>query len=324
MIWASSIILKIRAVFIHTDDDGNGLFHYAVRGGKIPLLKKLVDRGIPYTLRNRKEGNALLAATQGVDKFDNPLAVFTYLEDLGLDPASSDTEGTNPLHAVARKTKDISLLDYFMEKGVAVDQENKEGITPFMNAAAYNELPITRHLSSRVTDIDKKDKKGRTALALAVARNSPEVVAHLLEKGADVTLKDNKGNTLAYYLMDAFRPEQPEGFERKMELLMNKGLDITAMQANGNTLLHLAAQNNDLPLMKKLESFDFNMDKKNNDGNTALHLAAMSTPDGAMLKYLHGRGADKNLKTEFGESVYDLISENERLQSRITTLDYLK
>ena len=73
-----------------------------------------------------------------------------------------------------------------------------------------------------------------------------------------------------------------------------------------------------------LEKFNIAINQRNNDGNTALHLAAMSSHNETILKYLIAQGADKSLKTEFEETVYDLVSENELLKEQLNSLDYLK
>ena len=43
-----------------------------------------------------------------------------------------------------------------------------------------------------------------------------------------------------------------------------------------------------------------------------------------MMKYLIANGADKNAKTGFGETAFDLASENEQLQKENVALNFLK
>lgn len=307
-----------------TDDNGNGLFNYTARGGNVDLLKKLVTKGFPYKMLNKLEGNAVLMASQAVDKLKDGLATFNYLEGLGLEPNITNNEGTNPLHAIASKSDDLSILKYFIDKGVDVNQQNKEGITPFMNATKNNDLAIIIFLADHVKDLNTVDKNGRTALTMAINKNNVQVIEFLLKNGADSKIIDKKGNSLAYYLVSSYNPKKPEVFEAKLKSLQEKGLNLTQEQNNGNTLVQLAVQENNIALLKRLEEFKIDVNHKNEDGNTALHLAAMSGQNETILKYLIAHGADKSIKTEFEESVYDLVSENEQLKEQLSSFDYLK
>ncbi|WFO18158.1 ankyrin repeat domain-containing protein [Cellulophaga baltica 4] len=69
-----------------------------------------------------------------------------------------------------------------MAKGVAVNLEDVNGNTAFLNAAGRNKLEIISYLLPMVNDVNHANKKGESALALAVAYNSPEVVSYLLKK----------------------------------------------------------------------------------------------------------------------------------------------
>ena len=51
-------------------------------------------------------------------------------------------------------------------------------------------------------------------------------------------------------------------------------------------------------------------------------MAAMQSESDVSLKYLVANGADKKIKTDFDESVFDLVNNNELLKS--INLDFLK
>ena len=107
-------------------------------------------------------------------------------------------------------------------------------------------------------------------------------------------------------------------------MLQAKDVKLNTVQADGNTLYHLAAQQNNLALLKNLSNFEIPVNAKNSEGLTALHLAAMKAEDDEMMKYLIANGADKNAKTGFGETAFDLASENEQLQKENVALNFLK
>jgi ankyrin repeat protein len=193
-----------------------------------------------------------------------------------------------------------------------------------MNAANSNDLKVVQFLSDYVKGFNAKDENGRSALAMAVNRNTIDVVDLLLKKGADIQTKDKKGNSLAYYLLNTFRTKDSKVFDTKLKLLQENGLSMNQTQQGGNTLVHLATQKNNLALLKRLVSFDIDVNARNDEGYTALHIAAMKAENDAILKYLLSLGADKTIKTEFDETVLDLASENELLQKQNIKLNFLQ
>src|SRR5690606_3791458 len=144
------------------------------------------------------------------------------------------------------------------------------------------------------------------------------------QKGSDALAKDTSGNTVAYYLAESFNAKNPENFNSKLNMLQKKGVKLNAEQANGNTLLHFAATENNLDLLKILSSFEIPVNAANSEGLTALHQAAMKAENDQMMKYLIAIGADKTTKTDFGETAFDLASENELLQKQHVELTFLK
>lgn len=304
------------ATFTDKDNNGNGIFEYAAKGGNINFLKMLTSKNA--TIGN----NAMIFATQGARRNKTNLETYKALEKMGAKVNVVDENNTNPLHSIANYSDDIATFQYFLSKDVDVNHKNNDGRTPFMYAANRNNLEVVTYLFPKVDDINTKDNNGLSALSYAVNRNSINVVNFLLENGADINIKDEKGNSLSYYLINNFNEKNPNTFEEKLKLLQNKGLTINTLQANGNSLLHLATERNDLALLKRLKDFNIDVNIKNQEGLTALQIAAMKSKDIEIIKYLLEIGADKNVKTDFEETVYDLASENELLQQQ--NINFLK
>lgn len=307
-----------------TDNAGDGLFNYAAKGGNLNMLKTLITKGLTYKALNKTGGNAILTASQGIRGKQNTLEFYNFLEDLGIAVNVVGDRGRNPLHAIAYNSEDLDIFKYFISKGVDAALQDNGGDSPFMNAANSNTIAVVKYLSAYIKDINVKDENGRSALAMAINRNNAEVAKFLIEKGADISTVDTDGNTLAYYLLNTFRTNAPEAFNDKFNLLTKAGLDMTATQGEGKTLYHLAVEKNNLELLKRLKSLAIDINAKNNDGLTPLHLAAMKAKDANILKYLVTIGADKTVKTDFEESVYDLAQENELLKKENSDITFLK
>ncbi|RNC89494.1 MAG: ankyrin repeat domain-containing protein [Allomuricauda sp.] len=310
--------------FESLDDADNGIFQLAARGGNIQLLKMLAAKGADVNRVNKNGENALFMAAQGSRSKQHGKLLFDYLEGLGLDANLTNKSGRNLLHVLAVRNNNMEVYEHFIKKGLDINTQDVDGNTPLHNAARGNSLEVVQLFSNQVEDVNTKDNKGRTALAMAVSRNKPEIVELLLKQGAGIAATDNNGNTLAFYLKESYNAKSPEAFEAKWALLNKAGLLLTEAQHEGNTLLHLAAKDNNLALLQRLEGFGFDINQKNDEGITALHLAAMSTTHTDILKYLISKGADVSLKTDFEETVYDLAKENELLQEQNLTLDFLK
>ena len=307
-----------------TDKDGNGIFNYAAKRGNIDFLKILVNNGADYKTLNKNGGNAFLFAAQGTRGFENKFEVYNYLKSLGLEPNVVTKDGYTPLHRLSFGNTDAAIFGFFLKYGADVNQKDSEGNTPFLNAVSRNNLEIVQLLSKNVNDFNTANNKGQTAIMLATGGNSPEVVEFLLQKGSDTLAKDATGNTVAYYLAESFDAKKMEDFQSKLKMLQEKGVKFNTIQADGNTLYHLAAKANKLELMKQISKFDIPVNATNSEGLTALHQAAMKAENDEMMKYLISIGADKNTKTDFEETAFDLASENELLQKENVELDFLK
>jgi ankyrin repeat protein len=307
-----------------TDNNGNGIFNYAARRGSTNLMELLINKNVPYKGLNQEGGNAILFAAEGTRGHVNTLATFQFLENLGLEVNVTTKEGDNPLHKLANKSQDSELLKYFINHGVKIDQKNKDGDTPFINAAYGSSLACLILLQEHVADINHKNNDGLSALTVAIRRNKPDAVQFLIENGADIFLKDGKENSLAVHLVESFNPKKNQEFQQNLNFLTEAGLNMTGNQGNGNTVYHHAVLKNSIQLLELLESYNISINSKNKEGNTALHLAAMKAKDTNVMKYLVEKGADKYLTTSFEETAFRLAQENEALSEKNVMIDFLR
>lgn len=306
------------------DSDGNTAFSYAARSGNIPLLKKLIEKGIKPT------DNALLIAAQGSRRETNTLETYKYLvEEAKIKATAQNKAGQNVLHILAGKPNQIEIIKYFLAKGVDANKADKEGNTPLMAAASARETAVLELFLPTAKNINAQNLKGESALTNAVRYGAPEAVSLLLAKGADVNVKDKDGNNLGVYLVQSYRPagrekETIDPFDAKAKLLQDKGLNLATAQKDGNTLYHLAITKSDVSLLKKINDLKVDVNAKNKDGLTALHRAAMTSKDDSILKYLISVGAKKDINTEFDETAYALAKENDLLTKNNISVEFLK
>jgi ankyrin repeat protein len=319
------------------DDYGRTVTDYAARTGNKELIEKLIKRGVKPT------GNALFFASQGSRMSSNGIETFKYLvETLKLDPKTINKDGATVLHQLIRRPNP-ELISYFVDKGVDLNKADDEGNTLLILASSGRDTElIEKTLLPKINNINAVNEKGESALTKAIAVGSSEVAALLLKKGADVHVTDKDGNNLAYHWFESYRAGGagapggqggPRGngreaaekeFQNKLELLKSNGLDVAAPQKNGNTLFHLAVAKGNIKLINLAATLGVNINAQNNEGSTPLHRAALIGKDDKVLKTLISLGAKKELKTELGETAYDLAKENDFLAENKVTIDFLK
>jgi ankyrin repeat protein len=304
-----------------TDTNGDGVFNYTAQSGNKEMLELLIKKGLPYKTLNKKSGNAMLFATRGSRSGYNSLAFFKYLENLGINPNITNKEGKTPLHNLAYGNKEVTTYNYFIDKGADVNQADEKGNTPLLNAAKRNSLEIIQLLASKTKNINHTNKNGKSVLTNALG-NNPKVVEFLLEKGADVSVIDTKGNNLNYYLFRTFNSKKENEFKEKLDLLKAKGFYAKKSQKDGNTLYHLAVEKQSIPMLNFIKKYNININAKNKKGLTALQQAVMTAKNDKIIKYLITEGANKTVKTNFDETLYDLARENEALKN--TDISFLK
>lgn len=314
------------------DNKGNNAFDYAVKYGKVNVLKKLVEKGVKYSDKD------LFFAAQGAFRKANKIDVFQYLvDDLKIKPTVTNESGENVLHYIVSKNNQDDIITYFFNKGVNINQPDKDGNTPFIGAAKSKETKLLTLLLPKVKNINVINAKGQSALSMAVTNGSPETIKLLLEKGADINIKDKEGNNLAYYLIQSFKGKGSRGgfsrgengdpnadFDVKLLTLKTSGLNLSQPQSKNNSLYHLAIEKNDPALFKKLDGLGLDINAVNKEGNTPLHEAALIAKNDELLKFLVSQGAKKDIKTSFGETAYDLAKENETLVQNKIDIDFLK
>lgn len=327
------------------DEHGRTVTDYAAKSANKELIEKLMKRGVKPT------GNALFFAAQGSRMASAGIDTYKYfVETLKLDPKTINKDGATILHQLIRRPN-AEIIAYFVDKGVDLNKADNDGNTLLILASSGRDIQlIEKTLLPKIKNINAVNEKGESALTKAIGGSS-EVAALLLKNGANVNVLDKDGNNLAYHWFESYReggmgggpgqggPGAPGGqggqggngreraeqeFDKKLDLLKTAGLDVAAPQKNGTTLYHLAVAKGNVKLFDKASALGVNINAQDKEGSSPLHKAALVAKNDKMLKTLIGLGAKKELKTEFGETAYDLASENKFLAENKVTLDFLK
>lgn len=113
----------------------------------------------------------------------NDLSLIKHLVERGADITALDKDNNNVLSYYVRikKYNDsvYPIIKYAVEHGVNINQQNKNGLTPFISAIINNDLPLVKYLVSLGADINMKNNKGLTPLQYAIAENNLSIAGYL-------------------------------------------------------------------------------------------------------------------------------------------------
>jgi ankyrin repeat protein len=305
------------------DNDGNNLFFYAAKGGQLPTMKFWKANGVTTSYRNTKGENAVLFAARGMRRQTLDLEVFKYLsEDLNIEVDQVNYEGQTPLHFSARSTN-TELFDFFLQAGVSANQVDKNGNIALTNAASGFKNNLEK-IAVATSDINHKNNLGESAITIAITKGRKDHFDFLLSKGADLGITDALGNDLMYYVFKSFSPKNEDLTQYFIKRLKAYGLNGKSLYTNNNTLAHIAIEKHSVFLLEQAIAMGTNINLKNTTNLSPLHLAAMKAKNKTIINVLLEHGVEKNTRTEFNESPYDLALQNELLRAKNIDLTVLK
>ena len=159
------------------------------------------------------------------------------------------------------------------------------GATRLMRALEENDSAKTRQLLENGTDIHARDKSGQTALFYAARyANDPLVLHKLVTAGADTLATDKRG----YTPLMAAAQENPS--PRIIMTLARYGRFLEKQNENKNSALAVAAQYNNVEVIKTLIITGANPSSEDKDGHNTADLLAqnsqLSEQERADLRYI--------------------------------------
>ena len=184
--------------------------------------------------------------------------VVIFLINTGINPNTRDIRlGRTPLMVVAGKGN-LLLINFLLEKGANIDQQDKQGMSPLMYATRNGENKAVALLVEKGASLDLTNKAHFTALYWAIHKSHPEIAAYLIAHNAAVDIPDTNGDTP---LMETAKHELP----KIAQLLLSKGANVNAQNLQGKTALLFAASTENSKLVKILLDGGANPNISNND-----------------------------------------------------------
>ena len=315
-------------------NDGDVLAQ-ATYGKKWELVKFLLDRGA-----DPKHDEVFVYATEVA-----PLEIVKLLVEHGADANAQRFYGG----ALAMACNEIEKVKLLVTAGADVNGSKQNGVRPLHRAALWGNLEVVKFLLSKNADVNVKKKDGQTPLDLAIRRGHLAVVKRLLDAGADRTTHANvalaeldavklalaNGVDVNLALPSDYAPQLIHTaikFERDkvLKFLLDKGANVDA-KIGDVTALHQAVTQKSLVLTKLLldhgadPNVVFDEFRYGTGSLTPLHILAGGRINSeldketaklkdqqtevAIAKLLLKSGADKNLKSEMGQTALQIAQQ---------------
>ncbi|RKY27733.1 MAG: hypothetical protein DRP79_02980 [Planctomycetota bacterium] len=226
----AEVLIKSGASLDFTDKYKRTYLMLSAESGKAKIIQMLLSQS--KHLINAKDGQGLTALMYAAKSQHYQSA--KALVKSGAKIYLKDSMGKTAL-MYGVNSKDITAL--FLDNGAKINDTDRRGFTPLMQAVDYENIEVIRELINRGAKINTADhKEHQSSLMLAIYKRNIEIVNVLLDKGADVHLKDVAGQSAIF--IAAFR-----GLTEIISVLLDHGSLVDPITSQGVTPLMAACQN---------------------------------------------------------------------------------
>lgn len=249
------------------DINNNYLLSYAVKYGKLDIVKLLIDNNARYDIVDNERRSIIYEAITG--GYNNIVHYLVEISktNLGISIVDiQDNNGNIPLH-YALFNNNNELVDLFITNKSDIFLYDNKGFNGLYYAVKTNNSKILETVISSTTKIDVKTKKGHTPLHIAIQYQYYDIARLLIQHKASVFLQDNKDFSPLHYAV-------AWNNINIVKLLIDNNADPNVQDIYGNTPLFYCTKED------YVECFDYivknykgiiNVNLWNIDGKTILH-----------------------------------------------------
>lgn len=247
---------------VKATNDNFGAIHAAAFRGNVASIECLISSGVDITSIASNGMTALHCAAHN----DHVNAIRT-LVSKGSSLTASDNSGCTALH-VASYRSSKNAVEALIDLGADLNAEANDRYTPLHYAVRYSHImaPISV-LIERGALVEATDIHGNTPLHTACQDGSVVVADLLIDHGSNINLPNLYGYTPLHQAISHIK---------MLKALLAYGADINAADIRGSTLMHKAALNGDVAIIKLIADTGADMEAFDKE---------MSTPMAIAIKY---------------------------------------
>ncbi len=273
--------------FIHSEDK---VYNISFVGSTTPLMKAISNKNSYKKVKQEMEKAVDVNAK---DFFDRTALHYAAANNMKLDKET------------------MALLKKY---SVIVDSQDKDGNTPLMYAAQFDNGEAVKRLIENECDVNMRNNKGQIALMFSIANGDIQITRWLLNARSMLgTVDFNHKPAVAY-------ARTSEMFEL---LMKNEGGDEEEEIRESILLFMAMDQSNNSGALSALLQKGVNVNIQDEHGNTALIYAAYYGTNGYRAHILLSYGADPKIKNTSGLSAADYLRGNQKM-SEIEKAELLK
>ena len=288
--------------------DNRIYLHWAANKGNLEIVEYLIAKGSDINLEDSKgEIPVTFAASSG----QKNTAVYDAFFKAGIDPKKKYNDGLTLLLMAIPSDKNQTLTNYFISKGLSLNDVDTYGNTSFNYAAKSGNIVVLKSL------LEKGVKFNDNAIIFAAQgfrrdANTLETYKYLVE---DLKLKptttNNEGQNALHFLVT--KAKQTE----IINYFISKGVDVNKADNDGNTPLMIAASGREMNgALEQLLPIVKNINAQNKKGESALTKAIQSGTVEAVSLLLE-KGADVKVLDKVGNNLGFYIIDSYRPQMGI-------
>lgn len=269
------------------------------------MMEYLLENNIYPINKCNEHGLTALMMTLCTNQQKKANLILTYNPDINM----REENGLTALHMAADADMPL-VIEKIVSLGGRIDEKDNEFYTPLHHSVLNKSFLSLKKLLALGADVNVRSDMGVTALHMAV--ESRQCILELLNYNADINAKDDIGATPILY---AVVKNSVEGVESLANKGANLDLKYNISSWNRTLLQHIAAtvhwKSPRREMWKILLKNNANVNIVDDNGYTALMLSVdhkwSFSDELEMARALVGKGADKNIRANDGNTVYSIM-----------------